>query len=124
MRERKDGAVVSYRFTHALFRQSLYEGMIAPRRDRLHHAIGRALEAAYAPAPAAHAAELAEHLARSPDPDDRSGAVAYAETATRQAMAVFAFDEAVRLLELALRTAESLTACDATRRCDLLPGTG
>src|SRR6266508_5729834 len=50
--ERVAGSVLSYRFTHALFRQSLYEAMIAPRRDRLHQAIGRALEAAYAPAPA------------------------------------------------------------------------
>ena len=29
-------ATVSYRFTHALFRQALYEELIAPRRIRLH----------------------------------------------------------------------------------------
>jgi predicted ATPase len=30
------GPVVTYRFTHALFRQTLYEELLAPRRIRLH----------------------------------------------------------------------------------------
>ena len=37
---------VRYRFTHAYFRQTLYEEMIAPRRLRMHNEVAKALEAA------------------------------------------------------------------------------
>src|SRR6185436_19847339 len=48
---------VRYRFTHALFRQTLYEDMIAPRRLRMHQQVARALEAQYAGRREDHAAE-------------------------------------------------------------------
>jgi predicted ATPase len=43
------GAVVTYRFTHAFFRQTLYEETIAPLRIRLHQQVARALEEVYGP---------------------------------------------------------------------------
>ena len=42
------GTAVTYRFSHALFRQTLYEEMIAPRRIRLHQQVAKALEEIYA----------------------------------------------------------------------------
>ena len=39
-----EGREVRYRFTHAFFRQTLYEEMIAARRLRLHREVAQALE--------------------------------------------------------------------------------
>ena len=52
------GAVVTYRFSHALFRQTLYQEMIAPRRIRLHQQVARASEEVYGTRLDEHAAEL------------------------------------------------------------------
>ncbi|HEY3078494.1 MAG TPA: AAA family ATPase [Chloroflexota bacterium] len=116
------GPVMTYGFTHALFRQTLYEDLIAPRRGRLHRQVGRALEAVYAARRPEHAGELAEHFARSADPSDLASAVAYGELAAQRAMAVCAYGEAVRLLEQALRVQNAADAADRARRCDLLLG--
>ena len=58
-------ASVRYRFTHAFFRQTLYEEMIAPQRLKLHQQVARALEKQYAKRLEEHAAELAEHFSQS-----------------------------------------------------------
>src|SRR6185503_15602134 len=58
------GAGVSFRFMHALFRQTLYEELFAPRRIRLHQQVARALEQVHARR-LPDAAELAEHFAQS-----------------------------------------------------------
>ncbi len=58
---------MTYRFTHAFFRQTLYEELSAPRRIRLHQQVARALEDVHARRPEEHAAELAEHFAHSSD---------------------------------------------------------
>ena len=44
LEERSQVGVIRYRFTHAFFRQTLYEEMIAPRRLQLHQQVARALE--------------------------------------------------------------------------------
>jgi len=38
------GTDVTYRFSHAFFRETLYDEIIAPRRIRLHQQIARAFE--------------------------------------------------------------------------------
>ncbi|MCZ6784933.1 MAG: AAA family ATPase [Proteobacteria bacterium] len=118
------GALVSYRFTHAFFRQTLYEEMIAPERIRLHQQVARALEETYADEVEAHASELAEHSSYSSDPADLSKAVEYGEMAARQAVGMYAYGEAVRLLEQALRVQQVLGPGDKARRCDLLLALG
>ncbi len=45
--ERTGLGALAFRFTHAFFRQTLYEELFAARRLRLHQEVGRALEAAY-----------------------------------------------------------------------------
>ncbi len=114
------GAQVRYRFSHALFRQTLYQEMIAPRRIRLHQEVARALESLYAQRREEHAAELAEHFSFSSDPADLAKAVSYGEMAARRAVSVHAYGEAVRRIEQAIQVQEVLDPGDRARRCDLL----
>jgi DNA-binding CsgD family transcriptional regulator/tetratricopeptide (TPR) repeat protein len=115
--------VVGYRFAHALFRQTLYEGLSAPRRVRAHQEVAQVLEAQYADRLEEHAAELAEHFAQSPARSDLERAVRYRELAAGRATAVYAYGEAARLLEQALEIQEVL-APDDMRRCELLLALG
>jgi len=80
------GGVIRFRFSHALFRQTLYEEIFAPRRIRLHQAVARALEGQYASRLEEHAAELAEHFAQSTDAEDLEKAVRYGEIAAKRAI--------------------------------------
>ena len=114
------GAVVTYRFTHAFFRQTLYEETIAPRRIRLHQQVGAALEQLYGRRLEEHAAELAEHFSYSSTPRDLAKAVEYGEMAASRALAVFDYGEASRLLAKALQVQEVLDIEDKAKRCDLL----
>jgi DNA-binding CsgD family transcriptional regulator len=111
---------VQYQFAHALFHQCLYEELSAPRRVRAHQAVARVLERQYADRLTEHAAELAEHFARSGQAGDLAKAVHYAELAAQQAMTVFAHAEAVRLLERALAVQQAHDPKDVALRCDLL----
>jgi DNA-binding winged helix-turn-helix (wHTH) protein/tetratricopeptide (TPR) repeat protein len=56
-----------YEFSHALHRQVIYEQVADTRRQRLHQAIGQALEAAYADRLAEIAPALSVHFERSHD---------------------------------------------------------
>ncbi|MEW6186304.1 MAG: hypothetical protein AB1585_11255, partial [Thermodesulfobacteriota bacterium] len=114
------GAVVNYRFTHAFFRQTLYEEIIAPRRIRLHQQVARALEEVYKNRLEEHAAELAEHFSYSSDSADLSKAVSYGEMAAKKAISVYAYSEAVKLLDQAIKVQEILDPDDKVKRCDLL----
>jgi tetratricopeptide (TPR) repeat protein/ribosomal protein L40E len=114
------GAAVSYRFAHAFFRQTLYEETIAPRRIRLHQQVAQALKEIYSHRLEEHAAELAEHFSHSSDSSDLEKAVSYGEMAAKRAMDVYAYGEAVRLLEQALKVQEVLDPEDREKRCDLL----
>jgi tetratricopeptide (TPR) repeat protein len=113
-------AAVTYRFAHAFFRQTLYEEIIAPRRIRLHQQVAKALEELYASRLEEHAAELAEHFSHSSDASDLAKAVSYSEMAAHRALAVYAYGEAVRLLEQALKVQEVLDPEGKAKRCDLL----
>jgi len=110
----------SFRFTHALFRQTLYEELFSLRRLRLHQQIARALEEVHARRLEEHAAELAEHFAQSTEREDVEKALRYSELAAERATAVYAYGEAVRHLERALQVQEVLDPDDKAKRCDLL----
>jgi len=118
------GAIVRYRFTHAFFRQTLYEEIIAPRRIRMHQQVARALEGLYANRLEEHAVELADHFSYSSDEEDLTKAVRYGEMAADRATSVFDSGEAVRLLERALQVQEVSNANDRARHCDLLLALG
>jgi tetratricopeptide (TPR) repeat protein len=120
LEERSQVGVVRYRFTHAFFRQTLYEELIAPQRLQLHQQVARSLEKQYAKRLEEHAAELAEHFSQSTDPADLAKAVEYGKMAAERAMSVYGFGEAVRLLEQALKVQRVLDPGDRGKVCDLL----
>jgi predicted ATPase len=124
LEERSQRGLVRYRFTHAFFRQTLYEEMIAPQRLKLHQQVARSLETLYAKRLNEHATELAEHFSHSTDPTDLAKAVSYAEMAARRATDVYAYGEAVRLLEQALKVQDVLDSEDKAKRCDLVLALG
>ena len=114
------GTTITYRFSHAFIRQTLYEEIVAPRRIRLHQQVAHAMEEVHRKQLHEHAAELAEHFAWSSDIAGLAKAVQYAETAAHQANDVFAYGEAARQLERALQVQESVDPTDVGKRCDLL----
>jgi energy-coupling factor transporter ATP-binding protein EcfA2 len=122
LEERSHVGAIQYRFTHAFFRQTLYEEMIAPRRLQLHRQVARVLESRYASRLEEHAAELAEHFSQSTDSVDLKKAVEYGEMAAKRASDVYAYGEAVRLMEQALEVQEILDPEDKAKRCHLLLG--
>jgi tetratricopeptide (TPR) repeat protein len=124
LEERSQRGLVRYRFTHAFFRQTLYEEMIAPQRLKLHQQVARALETLYAKRLEEHATELAEHFSHSTNPADLTKSVEYGKMAAKRATDVYAYGEAVRLLEQALKVQEVLDPEDKAKRCDLLLALG
>jgi len=120
LEEKSQVGQVRYRFTHAFFRQTLYEELIAPQRLKLHQQVARALEKQYANRLEEHAAELAEHFSQSTDPADLAKAIEYGEMAARRALDVYAYGEAVRLLEEAIKVQKVLNPGDKGKICDLL----
>jgi tetratricopeptide (TPR) repeat protein len=124
LEERSQVSLVRYRFTHAFFRQTLYEEMIAPQRLQLHQQVARSLETQYAKRLEGHAAELAEHFSQSTNPADLKKAVEYSEMAAKRASDVYAYGEGARLLEQAINVQEVLDPEDKGKRCDLLLALG
>jgi tetratricopeptide (TPR) repeat protein len=124
LEERPQVGAIRYRFTHAFFRQTLYEEMIAPQRLQLHQQVARALERQYEKRLEEHAAELAEHFSHSSDTANLEKAVSYGEMAAQRAMNVYAYGEAVRLLEQALKVQRVLDPEDKGKVCDLLLALG
>ena len=107
-----------FRFAHALIRESLYEELMPADRIRLHREVGQALETTYAPNPEPHIGELAYHFFEAAPGGDVRKAVEYAMTAGKRATDQLAFEEAVRLLNLALRVLEDYP--DEKQRCEAL----
>jgi tetratricopeptide (TPR) repeat protein len=124
LEERSQLGSIRYRFTHAFFRQTMYEELIAPQRLKLHQQVARSLETQYAKRLEEHAAELAEHFSQSTDPADLAKAVSYGEMAAQRAISVYAYGEAVRLLEQALKVQRVLDPDDKAKVCDLLLALG
>jgi len=122
--QRQATGTLGFRFTHAFFRQTLYEEIFVPRRIRLHQQVARALVVAYGRRAEEHAAELAEHFAQTTDREDLEQALRYSRVAAERAMSVYAYSDAVRHLDQALKVQEVLDPDDVSTRCDLLLALG
>jgi len=114
------GSVNRLRFTHVLIRDTLYEGLTQTRRVQLHRRTLEALEALYGEAPGPHLAELAHHAV---DGGDVQRAVLYARRAGDHALALLAYEEAVRLYQLGLDQLEP-GGGSQRERCELLLALG
>ena len=107
---------VRYSFSHALVREALLERQSTPRRQRLHHKVGEALEALGGPA-TFHPAELAHHFIESKDPRDADKALLYTLQAGKRAKESLAHEDAAGHFRRALRL---LAPADEPRRCEVL----
>jgi tetratricopeptide (TPR) repeat protein len=117
---RQGVGTLAFRFTHAFFRQTLYEETFASRRLRVHQQVARALEEVYGRRVEEHAAELAEHYAQSTNTDDLRKALHFSEVAAERASSVYAHGDTVRHLEQAVKVQEVLDPDDKAKISDLL----
>jgi DNA-binding CsgD family transcriptional regulator len=85
-----------YQFTHALTQQTLLEELSTTRRVRLHARIAEALEGLYDANAAEHAVELAYHFAEAEPVVGPEKLVKYSIMAGEQALAAFAWEEALQ----------------------------
>jgi DNA-binding SARP family transcriptional activator len=108
------------RFAHALIRDAAYHGLSRSQRIARHREVGEALETLYASDLDPHLAELAHHFFEAAAGGDRDKAVDYARQAGARAAALLAYEEAVRLYELALEALGPDSAATLELRCELL----
>ena len=106
-----------YSFSHALIRETLYEGMSALRRARTHRRVGEALEERGGDR---HLTALALHFTRAASPQDAEKAIEYAGRAGEQATSMLAHEEAVEHYVRALEVQEHFAPDALERRCELL----
>jgi predicted ATPase/class 3 adenylate cyclase len=112
------GAV--YRFGHAVVRQTLYDGLSLPRRQRLHLRAGEAIEAVHARNITSHLPALARHYREAGSAAPEPGkAIEYSVRSGEAAQAVFAYEDAVRHWEVALELLDE-EGGDAVTRAVLL----
>ncbi len=115
------GAPGMLRFSHALVRDALYEGIPAPRRRVLHERVATELERRHRAEPGPHFARLAHHFFEA---SSWEKTVEYARLGAERAAAQLAYEEAARLYRLALLGLERKGDADTTEVCNLLLGLG
>jgi DNA-binding SARP family transcriptional activator/tetratricopeptide (TPR) repeat protein len=106
------GAVGRLRFSHARVRDALYDDMSLARRAQLHRRIGEALEELYRGDLEPHVAELAHHFFLAGPGGDVDKTIEYTRRAGDLAVAVLAYEEAVRHYEMALRALDRRASRD------------
>jgi predicted ATPase len=107
-----------YRFSHALTRETLYAELPAVRRQQLHRRVGEALERTSEIGELL--TELAHHFVAAGGAQDMRKASIYAQRAAERAVAMLAYEEAVRLAELGIAALDRLDAPHDLSRCELL----
>ncbi len=110
-----------FRFVHALINQTLYEGLSATRRARMHQRVAEALEELYGAHAAEHFGELALHWRLAAVSVEKAKAADYALKAGQRALKNLAPAEAVKYLTHAV---EQTGGADTRERCEALIGLG
>ncbi|MCP5068205.1 MAG: AAA family ATPase, partial [bacterium] len=118
--EPSSGAPDAYRFNHALIRETLYRGILAPSRARFHRLIATALERLYRESAIPPLAELAHHWYLAVETGGVEEAAEYCERAGLLAASRLAFEEAVSLLRRATELADLRPSSNDSVRCELL----
>jgi class 3 adenylate cyclase len=115
-----DGMPGSFRFSHALVRETLYDEVRTTRRVRMHRKIGQVLEERHAAKLEPHLAELAYHFCEAATGGDVGKAVEYAQLAARRALESVAYEDAAVHFDRALLALEADENPDEVLRCELL----
>jgi len=129
------GAPGRFRISHDLVRETLYDDLAPGSRVRLHRRIAEVLEELYGDSPDAHLAEMAFHFFEgvqggelASGPEDKEGfgakATAYARRAGEQASRSLAYEEAARLLRMALAVLDMRAKPDEEMRTEILLALG
>ncbi|MBI4518684.1 MAG: AAA family ATPase [Deltaproteobacteria bacterium] len=113
------GMAGCYRFAHALIRDALCTELEPGVRARLHGLVGNALERL--PTAGEHVNELAYHFFEA---RDAGRASAYARRAGDRALAMFGYEEAIRLYQRALIAQTWQVVDNAGERCEVLLALG
>ena len=100
--EELPNAIGRYQFNHALIQETLEQELSATRRARLHARIGETLEELYGDDAEFHAPELAHHFAEAGPVSGAEKLVRYSLLAGEQALAGYAWDEALAHFERGL----------------------
>ncbi len=98
---------LEYVFRHALVQDAAYSSLLKQDRRRLHLAVGEALERLYPDRVDELAGMLAHHFIKA---GEREKGVLYARRAARQAMSMYAYDEALHHLQSARELLEGEAA--------------
>jgi hypothetical protein len=109
----------TWRFAHALVRETVYGDLSAAERVRLHRGVGEQLESLGPAAVTQRLAELAHHFGSSASLDRGAKAATYARAAGEQALARLAYEEAAACFEQAIM-AISFGDTDAGTRIRLI----
>jgi DNA-binding CsgD family transcriptional regulator/tetratricopeptide (TPR) repeat protein len=100
--EESPEAVGQYRFTHVLIQETLNTELASMRRASLHRSIAEAIEKVYSSSLTQHAGEIVQHLVQAGPLLDAAMLVKYAVVAGEQALATYAYEDAVDFFQQAL----------------------
>ena len=107
---------LEYIFKHALTQEVAYNSLLQRRRKDIHERIGQAIEEIYADRLGEFYGMLAYHYSKA---ENLEKAVRYGEYAASRAVSVYAYSEAVGILEETIRVQKSLDPEDKEKQCDL-----
>lgn len=110
---------LTYAFTHALVRATLYEELSAPRRVQLHRRVAEALESLYAENLDDHLGELAAHYMASTGGEAQK-AIEYSIRAGSRAKDLLAWEDGVAHYMRALEALDAAGAPADEERCTIL----
>ena len=101
--EKRTDELTKYRFTHAVIRETLYDELPTLERITLHREFGYAILKSYAADLVPHISQIAYHFCEAAPLGDYEIAADYCLRSAEEAERVFAFEQANRLYDDAIR---------------------